>query len=405
MVSIAYDDFTKVHLWRNDRSRLTAKVVRSADDSWGIVTLPAVAGGYHHARPGMKTLASTRLLLAMCLAVSALPAPEPFRPSIAIPLADDLSRHDHSIDNPQSGIRTPNRERLLARRGAAPATLEPGFPSPPPARGSGMVFPERDWAEATPESQGMDGSKLREAVAWLDAQSQPDGAKALVLVRNGRLIWKGSEANAYRKVFSCTKVFTSTVLGLLADDGTCQLDDRASQKWPALVSQHAAYGTITLRHLASMSGGYLGMVHDVSHEQPWGDPIAYLVPQPPRYEAGTACAYHDHDVFLLGSILTRLAQQSLQDVFRRRIAAPIGMNRWSWGVVGVLENGVAMNNPELPDPLVMLDGRWRPDVGPAGCLPPQGQREPVRRSGDEGPGYHSSQRTQNRLKSCRTLHS
>jgi CubicO group peptidase (beta-lactamase class C family) len=93
-----------------------------------------------------------------------------------------------------------------------------------------------------------------------------------------------------------------------------------------------------------MSGGYLGMVHEVSQEQPWGDPIAYLVPQPPRYEAGTACAYHDHDVFLLGSILTRLAQQSLQDVFRRRIAAPIGMNRWRWGVVGVLENGVAMNN-------------------------------------------------------------
>ncbi|MHC1769399.1 MAG: FG-GAP repeat domain-containing protein [Verrucomicrobiia bacterium] len=37
LASIAYDDSTKVHLWRNDRSRLTAKVVRSADDSWGIV--------------------------------------------------------------------------------------------------------------------------------------------------------------------------------------------------------------------------------------------------------------------------------------------------------------------------------------------------------------------------------
>jgi len=93
-------------------------------------------------------------------------------------------------------------------------------------------------------------------------------------------------------------LFTSTMLGVLVDDGKCELDDSASQHWPALVSHCAAYSNITLRHLASMSGGYLGIVRDVSPEQPWGDPIAYLVPQQPRYDSGAACAYHDHDVDL-----------------------------------------------------------------------------------------------------------
>ncbi|MBP7085279.1 MAG: serine hydrolase [Giesbergeria sp.] len=235
-------------------------------------------------------------------------------------------------------------DRNIARGGAAPATPKPSSPSTPPADGSRMVFPERDWARATPESQGVDGTKLKQAVACLNTHSQPDGANALVIVRNGRLLWKGPEADAYRRVFSCTKVFTSTVFGVLVDDGKCELDDSASQHWPALVSHCAAYSNITLRHLASMSGGYLGIVRDVSPEQPWGDPIAYLVPQQPRYDSGAACAYHDHDVFLLGSILARLARQPLQEIFRRRIADPIGMSRWSWGVVGVLENGVAMNN-------------------------------------------------------------
>jgi CubicO group peptidase (beta-lactamase class C family) len=234
--------------------------------------------------------------------------------------------------------------RNLGRSGTTADAPKSSSSLPPQGSGARLIFPESDWVDAPPESQGVDGTKLKEAVAWLDTQSQPDGAKALVIVRNGRLIWKGPEANAYRKVFSCTKVFTSTVLGLFVDDGKCQLDDRATRHWPALDDQHAAYSNITLRHLASMSGGYLGIVRDVSPEQPWGDPIAYLVPQPPRYESGTACAYHDHDVFLLGSILTRLAQQPLQDVFRRRIANPIGMRRWNWGVVGGLENGVAMNN-------------------------------------------------------------
>ena len=213
-----------------------------------------------------------------------------------------------------------------------------------PPGGVSTVYPGRDWLEATPESQGVDPAKLGEAVAWLDQHSGPDGAKGLVLIRNGRLIWKGTEAGACRKIFSCTKVFTSTVLGLLLDDGKCQLDDRAIQFLPGLVDSDPAYAKLTLRHLASMSGGYGGIVRDLSPEQPWGDPMGYLCPQSPRYESGTACAYHDHDVFLLGEILTRLAQQPLKKVFQQRIADPIGMKEWDWGVVGALDCGVPLNN-------------------------------------------------------------
>ncbi len=210
--------------------------------------------------------------------------------------------------------------------------------------GAGVVFPARDWAKATPESQGVDGARLKAAVAWLDSHSGPDGAQGLVIVRNGYLIWTGPEAGARRKVFSCTKVFTSTVLGLLVDDGRCRLDDRAVEHWPVLGERYPSYAGLTLRHLATMSGGYRGIVRNISPEQPWGDPIAYLVPQPPRYEPGAACAYHDHDVFLLGNILTRLARQPLKETFRRRVADPIGMTQWDWGVVGSFENGLALNN-------------------------------------------------------------
>jgi arylsulfatase A-like enzyme len=52
----------------------------------------------------MKTLASTRFVLAVCFAVHALPAAEPIRPNIVIFLADDLSRTDRSIYNPRSDI-------------------------------------------------------------------------------------------------------------------------------------------------------------------------------------------------------------------------------------------------------------------------------------------------------------
>ena len=99
-----------------------------------------------------------------------------------------------------------------------------------------MVFPGRDWEEATPESQGVNPTKLEEAVKFLEKHSGPDGVKEAVIIRDGRMIWKGPEIDKRHGVWSVTKSFTSTVLGLLVDDGKCTLDTPARRHVPALAS-------------------------------------------------------------------------------------------------------------------------------------------------------------------------
>ncbi|MBI3922026.1 MAG: serine hydrolase, partial [Armatimonadetes bacterium] len=111
------------------------------------------------------------------------------------------------------------------------------------------VFPGAKWQEATPESQGVDSAKLKAAVAHVDEKFGADGAKQLVIIRNGYLIWKGPNVDAYHKIFSCTKVFTSTVFGLLSDDGKCSVDDLAVKHLPALDEQYPLYAKIKLRDL------------------------------------------------------------------------------------------------------------------------------------------------------------
>jgi CubicO group peptidase (beta-lactamase class C family) len=208
-----------------------------------------------------------------------------------------------------------------------------------------MVFPADTWAQATPESQGVDAAGLRAALEHLDRALRDFGGVGTVfIVRNGYAIWAGPESDKEYPIFSCTKVFTSTVLGVLTDDGKCCLEDLAIRYLPELSQAHPEYAGLRLHHLATMAGGYQGVVREVSDEQPWGDPLGYLLAQYPRYEPGSACAYHDHDVFLLGHILTRVAGESLAILFKRRIADPIGMTRWSWGVVGTLESGLPLNN-------------------------------------------------------------
>jgi len=89
------------------------------------------------------------------------------------------------------------------------------------------VFPGADWAEAAPESQGVDSAKLNEAAQLLARTVGADGARELVVVRHGRMIWKGDDIDKRHGVWSATKSFTSTVLGLLIADGNA----RSTRAW------------------------------------------------------------------------------------------------------------------------------------------------------------------------------
>jgi len=56
-----------------------------------------------------------------------------------------------------------------------------------------MAFPGRQWEEATPASQGVAPDKLTSAVQFLERHAGSDGVKEVVIVRHGRLIWKGTD--------------------------------------------------------------------------------------------------------------------------------------------------------------------------------------------------------------------
>ncbi|MBN1673682.1 MAG: beta-lactamase family protein [Kiritimatiellae bacterium] len=207
-----------------------------------------------------------------------------------------------------------------------------------------MDFPNGDWKKDTPANQGVDSAKLEQAMQYLDENM---GAAETALVRNGVLIWEGAESNAFHQIFSCTKTFTTTVLGLLIGDGRCALDDRAVDHYPELAADYPEYTKITMRHLATMTSGYTGERGPENPELPWGDPNFYIRPKAPMFEAGTRYDYHDPNVYMLGYILTKLAGKTLEDVIRERIAEPIGMKRFEWralpGAPSV--DGITLVNP------------------------------------------------------------
>ncbi|HUE74328.1 MAG TPA: serine hydrolase [Pirellulaceae bacterium] len=209
-----------------------------------------------------------------------------------------------------------------------------------------MVFPGKDWEEAAPAAQSLDEAKLAAAVNYLKENSGRDGVRELVIVQNGRLVWKGDNIDHVHGVWSCTKSFTSTVLGLLIDDQKCTLDAPAKKFVPEL-AEH--YGDVRLRHLATMTSGYRAIGDEPQGSYTHGPSRTPFEPskEPLFAPPGSQYAYWDSAMNLFGLVLTRIAQEPLEDVFKRRIADPIGMKNWDWGdyatIDGVVVNGGSGN--------------------------------------------------------------
>jgi len=205
------------------------------------------------------------------------------------------------------------------------------------------VWPGDTWQTASPESQGVDSAKLDQAMSYLASKCGSAGTEQAVVIRNGYMIWKGSDIDNSHNVWSASKSFTSTVLGLLIDDGKCALDTYAKDYVSNLSSD---YSDVKLRHFATMTSGYNGVRHK---EESVCQSYTPFEPTSPQFSPGSSFKYCDDAMNQFGNVLTRIAGRTMEDLFRDRIANPIGMNddKWDWAdwgtVDGLVVNGGAGN--------------------------------------------------------------
>src|SRR5581483_3459485 len=99
--------------------------------------------------------------------------------------------------------------------------------------------------------------------SFVDAVEQRNlGVHSLMLVRNGILVaegwWKPYASHLPHSMFSISKSFTSTAIGLAISEGRLSLDDPILSFFPSYVTPEIRenMGALQLRHLLSMSTGH-----------------------------------------------------------------------------------------------------------------------------------------------------
>ncbi|NJL32191.1 MAG: beta-lactamase family protein [Phycisphaerales bacterium] len=163
----------------------------------------------------------------------------------------------------------------------------------------------------------------------------------MVVVRNGYIIYQGSEASVKNNTFSVGKSLTSTILGKMIDEGILQLDSPAAEFEP-LLSEH--YPKVTLRHFATMTSGYnaAGVCRFPGQPENLDWSVTPYDAGTPLFAPGAMYLYWDEAMLMYGRVLTKVLGKSLADYFNEKVGSKIGLERLSWREEGQVD-GITIN--------------------------------------------------------------
>lgn len=158
------------------------------------------------------------------------------------------------------------------------------------------------------------------------------------------------------RIGSISKVFTTTLMAILRDQGTLQLDDPVAKYLPAgagLPSDPRGAATITLRHLATHTSGLPRQPINLKPKgsDPYGGYTAALLIEGLQttklaFPTGADCVYSNLGVGLLGYALERAAKDPYEKLLQKHILEPLGMKHSAVRLHGELKTALAVGYEE-----------------------------------------------------------
>jgi CubicO group peptidase (beta-lactamase class C family) len=185
---------------------------------------------------------------------------------------------------------------------------------------------------SAPERQGISSTALLE---FLDgADSKIDGMHSLILVRHGHVVaegwWAPYDAETRHELYSLSKSFTSTAVGLAISEGKLGIDDEVGKFFPEDMPEtpKGLVKSMRVRDLLCMSTGHQTEPQFNSSDQPWTKTfLAHDVPHKP----GAHFLYNTPATYMQSAIVQKVTGMTVLDYLRPRLFDPLGIKDPSWG--------------------------------------------------------------------------
>jgi CubicO group peptidase (beta-lactamase class C family) len=205
---------------------------------------------------------------------------------------------------------------------AAPTGTSTGTAAP---AASDVVFPGATWDTVDPTAAGFSP----EGLAKMATAAEGGGSNCLLVTRHGKLVqewyWNGKGADDAQEVFSATKSYTSTLVGIAQAEGKLSIDDSASKYIPAWKGTPAE--AVTVKNLLSNDSGrhwdyetdYLKMAAAAPDKNAFA--IGLEQDEPP----GKVWVYNNSAIQTLSAVLDTATGSKPAAYAKEKLLGPIGM--------------------------------------------------------------------------------
>jgi CubicO group peptidase (beta-lactamase class C family) len=205
---------------------------------------------------------------------------------------------------------------------------------------------------STPERQGIASSAILDFVQAAD--TGVDAMHSVMLVRHGHVVaeawWSPYDAATPHMLYSLSKSFTSTAVGMAVAEGKLSLDDPVLKFFPedAPAEPSANLRAMRVRDLLRMNTGQtseapMGLTEDTAQRaRTW---VQRFLAHPVPYKPGTHFLYNTPATYMLSAIVQKVTGQTVRDYLEPRLFTPLGIARPTWDASpqGISLGGYGLN--------------------------------------------------------------
>jgi CubicO group peptidase (beta-lactamase class C family) len=183
---------------------------------------------------------------------------------------------------------------------------------------------------STPEEQGVSSAAV---LAFVEAADKDlDSLHSFMLVRHGRVVaegwWAPYAAGTRHQLYSLSKSFTSTAVGLAVAEGKLSVDDELLKLFPEDAPKDPGNNlkAMRVRDLLRMNTGHQ-TEPPRKPDEPWTKTfLAHPVP----FKPGTHFLYNTSATYMQSAAVQKATGQTVLDYLRPRLFDPLGIEDPVW---------------------------------------------------------------------------
>jgi CubicO group peptidase (beta-lactamase class C family) len=187
---------------------------------------------------------------------------------------------------------------------------------------------------STPEEQGIASAAVLDFVEAIEAANCE--LHSFILLRHGQAAaegWWAPYAPQHPHIlFSLTKSFTCTAVGLAVAEGRLTIDDAVLDFFPEDAPKRPSQNlrAMRVRHLLSMTTGHLVDSTEKAVSNRQGNWVKGFLSMPVKHKPGAPFVYNSGASHMLSAIVQKVTGMALRDYLKPRLFDPLGIETISW---------------------------------------------------------------------------